>query len=161
MDIEHIILTVIERLVTTGTGHIITTSAAAVLYLVHHTIVISITVHSVVAADVTSDLFNHVVVAATAVGCSIAEAIRETQILGNTKSVSVWQQKFSKIVECRTFDLINYAREYVKLDKMVESTTLDNLGTPRTKNWLVNINFFIRLITREFNFRGIRLFRKF
>ena len=77
------------------------------------------------------------------------------------KSVSVWQREFSKIVERRTFDLINYARKYVKLDKMVKSTTIDNLGTNRTENLLINIKYLIRSIPREFNFRGIRLFGKF
>ena len=68
---------------------------------------------------------------------------RASQILGNAKSVSVWQREFSKIVEHRTFDLINYTRKYAKLDKMVESTTLDNLGTPRTEKQTIIIKFLI------------------
>ena len=78
---------------------------------------------------------------------------RETQILGNAKSVSVWQREFSKIVERRTFDLINYARKYVKLDKMVESTTIDNLGTPRTQNWAIIDKYLIRQLYQKLNVR--------
>ena len=65
-------------------------------------------------------------------GGVMAPRPRATQILANRKSVSVWHREFSKIVERRTFKLINYARKYVKLDKMDKSTTLDNLGHPRT-----------------------------
>ena len=76
---------------------------------------------------------------------------RASQILANRKSVSVWQARNAKIDESRTFDLRNYARKYVKLDKMVESTMLNNLGTPRTEKRMININFLIQPIPRQLN----------
>ena len=74
----------------------------------------------------------------------IADWLGETQILGNAKSVSLWQREFSKIVELCTFDLINYTRKYVKLDKMVKITTLDNLGMPRTEKQTIINKFLIK-----------------
>ena len=59
------------------------------------------------------------------------------------------------------FTTSNYARKYTKRHEMDQITTLDNLGTPRTENLLINIKYLIQPIPREFNFRGIRLFGKF
>ena len=47
-------------------------------------------------------------------------------------------QEFSEIVECCTFDLINYTRKYLKLHKIVKSKPRNNLGTRRTHDWLKN-----------------------
>ena len=49
----------------------------------------------------------------------------------------------AKIVERRTFDLINYTRKYKKLDKMAESKACNNLGIPRTENRPIIKQFLI------------------
>ena len=43
------------------------------------------------------------------------------------------------MVEHCTFDLVNYMVKYGKLDKMAKSKACNNLGTPRTENWLITI----------------------
>ena len=73
-------------------------------------------------------------------------------ILGNAKSVSLWQARISKIVERRTFDQINYTRKYVKLDKIVKSTTLDNLGITRTHECALVSKYLVRQLYQRFNF---------
>ena len=83
------------------------------------------------------------------------------QILSHAKSVSLWQQEFSKIVKHCNFDLTNYIRKYVKLHKMVKGKPCNNLGTLTTQNWTVTSKVLIRLKHGAFNFRYFRLFRKF
>ena len=71
------------------------------------------------------------------------ETTIEVNFLSHAKVVSVWHQEFSKIVERRTFGLVNHASKYRKRHKMDKNTSLDNLGTPRTAQWPTNIKFLI------------------
>ena len=67
----------------------------------------------------------------------------------------VWHGKISKIVECRTSELIIYKRKYTKRGKMEQSCTCSNLGRHRTDDWTIIIKYLTRLVHGEFNFRCI------
>ena len=59
---------------------------------------------------------------------------REVNFITHAKSVSVWQQEFSKIVDPCTFGIVIYARKYTEGHKMDKNKPCDNLGTPRIEN---------------------------
>ena len=96
-------------------------------------------------------------------GCCIMIILHlgESQTVSHRKSVSLWQARNAKIVERRTFDLINYTRKYVELHKMAGNKTLSNLGTSRTENWPIIFNLLMGPIHPELNLQGIGLFGKF
>ena len=61
--------------------------------------------------------------------------------------------KSSKIVECPTFGLLIYARNYLKIHKIDQISTKDNIGMRRMAHWPIIIKFLISLCYRTFNSR--------
>ena len=89
---------------------------------------------------------------------------RSINVLSHAKSVSVWQQEFSQIVERRTFFLEKVCTFTVKgHHKIGQKYEYNNLGTPRTENWPIvhSTQFFDRLTFLRVQFLKILAIHKF